>query len=325
MIHISVSKTAKTLADCRSLWDAVFADPAVYSDHYFMHHCKDNTILTLYEHTRPESLLSMLHMNPYTLCIHGREASGYYIVGVATRPESRHQGYMRTLLEKMFALCSSSHIPFVHLMPASTKIYEPFDFRTVCNQQIYRSTKASLSGTVPFLSLSEECQKKVVDFANQWLSGQYQIYTCRSLSYYITSALEMRASGGDLLVRLSGENVCSVITYSNEEQIEIMDCCGILPKDASLLPLQDRPFIMARVTDFAALAKYMRSPVPMDTTVQIVDPYIPENNRCFHLQADARHGNAIPIQTKTPEQVIPVSEVFDMFFRDCTWHMNEIV
>ena len=325
MTHISVSKTAQILADCRSLWDAVFADPAVYSEHYFTHHCRDNTILTLYDGARPDTLMSMLHMNPYTLYIHGVELSGYYIVGVATRPESRHQGCMRTLLEKMFALCSSSHIPFVYLMPAKPEIYEPFDFHTVCKQQIYHGTREFLSDTVPFLSLSEEYQKKVVDFAEQRLSGQYQIYTRRSLSYYITSALEMRACGGDLLVRLSGENVCSIITYSNEEQIEIMDYCGILHEDASLLPLQNPPLIMARVTDFTALAKYMRSSAVIDTTVQILDTYIPENNRCFHLQVDSHQGMAVPVQTKTPEQIIPVSEVFDVFFHDCTWHINEIV
>lgn len=325
MLDISVSKTASILTDCRSLWDAVFADPAVYAEHYFTHHCRDNTILTLYDDARPDTLLSMLHMNPYTLSIHGSELSGYYIVGVATRPESRHQGHMRTLLENMFTLCNRSHIPFVHLMPAREEIYEPFDFRTVCKQQIYHGTQNSLSDTVPFLSLSEKYQKKVVDFAEQWLSGQYQIYTCRNLSYYITSALEMRACGGDLQVRLSGEKVCSIIAYTNEEQMEIMDYCGALPGDTCLLPPQERPCIMARVTDFAKLAKYMRSTAVVDTTVQIVDTYIPENNRCFHLRVDSSQGSAIPVQTKTPEQVIPVSEVFDSFFRDYTWHINEIV
>ncbi len=325
MIHISVSKTAQILADCRSLWDSVFADSAVYTDYYFNHHCKDNTILTLYDDAEPDALLSMLHMNPYTLRIHDAALSGYYIVGVATRPGSRHQGCMTALLKKMFTLCGSSHIPFVHLMPARAEIYKPFGFSTVCSQQLYHGTEEMLSDTVPFLSLSEEYQKKAVDFAERWLSGQYQIYTCRSLSYYTTSALEMRACGGDLLVRLSGERICSLIAYSNEEQIEIMDCCGALPVGASLLPLRERPLIMARVTDFAALAKYMRSTAVIDTTVQIVDAYIPENNRCFHLHTDSHQGSAVPVQTKTPEQVIPVSEVFDVFFRDCTWHINEIV
>lgn len=325
MTHISICRSAQDLRRCQSLWDNVFADPAVYSEHYFTCHCKNNTILMLKNDAHPDTLLSMLHMNPYTLQVHGMELPSYYIVGVATRPESRHQGCMRTLIKKMFDLCNGSHIPFVYLMPAHTSIYEPFDFHTVCRQQIYHGTQASLSDTVPFLSLSEEYQKKVVDFANHWLSRQYQIYTCRNLTYYITSALEMRACGGDLLVRLSGERICSVITYSNEEQVEIMDFCGALPQDTSLLPACERPVIMARVTDFPTLAGYMRSPVPMDTTVQIVDTYISENNRCFRLKTDARQGSAEPIQTKTPEQVIPVSEVFDIFFRDCSWHINEIV
>lgn len=325
MTHISICRSVQDLQRCQSLWDSVFADSAVYSRHYFSCHCRDNTILMLHDDAQPHALLSMLHINPYTLCAHEKTLPGRYIVGIATRPESRHQGLMRTLIKKMFDLCNGSHIPFVYLMPAHTSIYEPFDFHTVCRQQIYHGTQASLSDTIPFLSLSEEYQKKVVDFANHWLSGQYQIYTCRSLSYYITSALEMRACGGDLLVRLSGERICSVITYSNEDHIEIMDCCGSLPQDASLLPACERPVIMARVTDFSALAGYMRTSVPMDTTVQIVDTYISENNRCFRLKTDARQGSAEPIQTKTPEQVIPVSEVFDTFFSGCNWHINEIV
>ena len=58
---------------------------------------RDNAILVLEEE---EKIISMLHLNPYTMIVNGYEFPCNYIVAVATDPDYRHQGCMRALLER---------------------------------------------------------------------------------------------------------------------------------------------------------------------------------------------------------------------------------
>ena len=76
----------------------------------------------------------MVQMNPYLLQAGGRRWRVDYLVGVATRKEKRHQGYMRRLLERMMADLREEQMPFCYLMPAAEAIYRPFGFTYIFRQ-----------------------------------------------------------------------------------------------------------------------------------------------------------------------------------------------
>ena len=110
----------------RELYHAVFAeDTERFVDYYYQYKIRDNAILVLEEE---EKIISMLHLNPYTMIVNGYEFPCNYIVAVATDPDYRHQGCMRALLERALNDMADRKMPFTFLMPASESIYAPFDF-----------------------------------------------------------------------------------------------------------------------------------------------------------------------------------------------------
>ena len=115
----------------RSLSEKVFAeDSARFVEFYYTYKTRENQILAL---EQDGMLVSMLHLNPYRMVVNGYETPANYIVAVATKKEYRHRGYMRLLLEKALKDMGDQGMPFTFLMPASEKIYAPFDFVWICS------------------------------------------------------------------------------------------------------------------------------------------------------------------------------------------------
>ena len=69
----------------RPLYEQAFDDPAAFVDYYYREKCTDNRMIVLEEEG---TVLSMVHLNPYTVSICGKEVLSYYLVAVAT---DRHQ------------------------------------------------------------------------------------------------------------------------------------------------------------------------------------------------------------------------------------------
>lgn len=114
------------------LWRECFSDTEEYTDYYFQEKTRDNIILRMF---RENELVSMVHLNPYTICWQGREQTLYYIVGVCTEEKHRKKGYMRKLLKEAFLCMEKKDCPFTYLMPAKKEIYEPFDFHFIYTQK----------------------------------------------------------------------------------------------------------------------------------------------------------------------------------------------
>ena len=139
---------------CRKLWEEAFPeDSREFGDYYFREKLKDNRILALVEEAEEEQLgiqeikarrtgetklsgnvQAMLHRNPYRLMVCGQQWQVDYLVGVATRKERRHRGYMRQLLLRMMDDMRREGMPFCFLMPADEAIYRPFGFTFIFRQ-----------------------------------------------------------------------------------------------------------------------------------------------------------------------------------------------
>ena len=77
----------------------------------------------------------MLHLNPYTLMVNGKEEPSHYIVAVATEEACRKRGYMAALLKTALQDMYQAGEPFTFLMPAAEAIYLPHGFSTVYEQE----------------------------------------------------------------------------------------------------------------------------------------------------------------------------------------------
>ena len=105
---ISDAEKGKT----RKLYEEIFSEDSVKLD-YYTEKTKDNTIYVVEE---DGAVRAMLHLNPYTLMVNGKEEPSHYIVAVATEKEYRKRGYMaaliRTALGDMYQAGEPLHIPY---------------------------------------------------------------------------------------------------------------------------------------------------------------------------------------------------------------------
>ena len=91
-IHKMTGEECKKL---RPLWEEVFYEDSVqFTDYYFEHKAEKNKGYVIGN----TSYDAMMFRTPYNMQIGEELRSLSYIVGVATRKECRHRGYMRALL-----------------------------------------------------------------------------------------------------------------------------------------------------------------------------------------------------------------------------------
>lgn len=163
----------------RALYEEVFVEDSVrFVDFYYTHKTRENQVLAL---ERDGMLVSMLHLNPYRMIVNGYETPANYIVAVATKEECRHQGYMRLLLEKALKDMGDQRMPFTFLMPASEKIYAPFDFVWIC----------------PYTDLPLRVERMDAEGQNRYLASRYHVFCKRDKAYMENLEAERKAEEGE--------------------------------------------------------------------------------------------------------------------------------
>ena len=136
MIRLLTSHEEKLMT--RPLYERVFDhDGKGFVDYYYEDRCRDNRILVDVETDvrGAEQVVSMIHLNPYTLYVNGEELPALYVFAVATDDKFRHQGRMARLLEEVDQICAREDIPFLFLIPVDTAIYTPFGYQVLCELQ----------------------------------------------------------------------------------------------------------------------------------------------------------------------------------------------
>lgn len=185
----------------RELYETVFfEDEASFVDYYYEEKTAENEI---YAAEDVAGIHGMLHLNPYTVCWHGKKEYIHYIVAVATRREYRHQGIMRRLLQASLEEMYDREEPFVFLMPASEAIYSPFGFRRAWpwrwEEEAVREENAQQSAKAAS-ECGDEVLRELSDHVNAVLDSQFELFTWRTLEYYRRLSREQDASGGRLEV-----------------------------------------------------------------------------------------------------------------------------
>ena len=119
------------MAQVEELWNYCFEKrEEPFFKYYFNEYCGfRNTVIGGFEKFDEELCLqTMLHLNPYTLRMRGREEIVPYIVGVATAPEARGQHLFAGLAKTSFRVLRKQGMDFVTLMPIYAGIYLPYEF-----------------------------------------------------------------------------------------------------------------------------------------------------------------------------------------------------
>lgn len=290
----------------RDLWEEAFPeDSKTFDDYYFSKKIKENRILAIEEDRR---IQSMIQLNPYLVRAKERRWRVDYLVGVATRKDKRHQGYMSRLLLQMMTDMRAERMPFCFLMPADEAIYRPFGFTYIYDQPQMKLrdhvalTREALttmpaseaaSGTEPKLSLKSQYHiARAARWMEGWLEQRYQVFTVRDQAYV-----------EGLLEEIASENGTIEMLFDGDKLVGLQSFWGLKEPEQRLLYAEDayteaagdaKPAIMARIITLEEFLKVIRlreHAASDELVIQLWldDPLIEENQGLWfwHLNHEA--------------------------------------
>ncbi len=286
--------SAQERLQSRELWEEAFPeDSREFADYYFAEKTKDNRILVLEEEGRIDS---MIQLNPYLLQVKDEQWMSDYLVGVATRKNRRHRGYMRRLLARMMTDMRAEKMPFCFLMPADEAIYRPFGFTFIFDQPRlgWRDGPGEFE-RIPVQLRGEKVQWGGADaqaeevslfeaaaaFMNRWLADRYQVYAVRDAAYVERLVKEIASENGTL-----------DMVMDDGRMIGLESFWGLTKKAQRLLYAGDsyvrevkkpKPAIMARIIDVERFVtvislKPQAEEAEKALVLELEDPLIPDND-----------------------------------------------
>ena len=225
----------KIRRDARALWEEIFSeDSSSFVDYYFREIASKNRIQTRYD---GERLVSMVQWNPYRLQVRDEVWQSYYLVGVATRADCRHRGYMAGLLREGLQALAAERVPFVFLMPADPAIYTPFDFRYMYEKReeirpvgglpvqtpgAKEKLPAKDSGDgLPVRALRPEEYAFEADWLNRRLRAETELFCLRDEACLRREAAECASEGGELAGIFRGGEPAALFSWWEEEGVSV--------------------------------------------------------------------------------------------------------
>ena len=264
--------------------EAFFEDSNSFVNYYYDEKLKDNRILADIE---GESVRSMIMLNPYKISVFNKIYNLDYIVAVATGKEFKRQGYMRRLLNKALCDMNAEHVPLTYLIPANKDYYLPFDFAFVANKNEYNANFSGLKKQVIKEEPDKELIFRILDFINNEVSKDNDVYTYRDENYFIRDLKEIASEDGFINI-YSDEN--DIVAYESfwGKKLELKE--RIVSSK-----LAKRKFgkenIMVRITDIVELLSNFRAKEPIDIIIKINDNIIKSQNGYFRIEMDERQSS----------------------------------
>ena len=379
--EVSIKDEDKVKKDIYELWQESFGDSDEYTDFYFEWKIGKNQVLTIYKEflengIETSPLAAMLHLNPYSLMVKNKEIPANYIVGVATKESERRKGLMNKLLQASMEQMYKEEMPFTYLMPAKESIYLPFDFRIVYEQEAWndklrqarikvikeeridvRAASMDDSEILRAASIDDENDYKIVvletydierinelvEFTNELLANEHDIYAKRRPHYYERLINEMRSASGEVILCYDKDELIGFASYMAEEAIYITefmtygDSGGIandivhgIEEDvlkafwkyfSSVTDLDifkkkqgsQITAIMVRIINLESFVKMFNSNSPVSLVFDIKDPIIASNQGRFLLGVDKDKGN-IERSNSNPDISIDIADLARLFF-----------
>lgn len=279
----------------RKLYEEVFVeDCPAFVDYYYTEKVKDNEIYVVEE---AGEICAMLHLNPYTICMNGRKKPAHYIVAVATKAECRKQGYMKALMRKAMQELYAKGETFTYLMPAAEALYEPFDFRTVYEQEHrYCQNVAEQGLEVVVTEVQKTEYDELAEAANRCLEQEYHIFAWRDADYYARLQKECESDQTKLMV------------YRKNGKVIDLRMDGQAPEG-------ENPKIMTRVLDVRRMLMSVNLRSLMAVAFHITDTFLEENNRCVVITGTEFSG--VMLMDSKPENsegVVTIGALTSLLF-----------
>lgn len=283
-------------ADClalRPLWEEVFSeDSKEFTDYYFAEKAVHNHGFVLEAEGKNRA---MLYLSPYEMMIragkHFLTTEINYIVGVATKKEYRHRGYMDRLLKASLQWMDEKKQPFTFLMPASPKIYAPYQFVYIYDRKEYLF--GSSAGEMKAAELGKPSGKiraakpsdyiRLSAYASEYLADTKDVFMRRDEAYYAVLAKELEAQNGGIYL-LTGQNgtMDGYFLYTEEEgKGAVQEMLPEKPGQSSPVVLTEKrtPVIMARIVNLQVMLEMMRTKNGSFVLYfRITDPILSENS-----------------------------------------------
>lgn len=322
----------------RKLWEHVFQeDGKAFLDYYYFLKTRDNQIYVIEE---DGDIRSMLHLNPYQLCVEDGQFSCNYIIAVATEEAYRKRGYMGKLLVKSMLDMYGKKEPFTFLMPVAEAIYTPYDFRFVYGQVQNEEygVEGPLSVCLQDASISDT--GAMAEFFNENFSKQFQVCTVRDERYYQTMIFEQASENGGIKLLKKDNRIVGMYAYAKEGQaVEIREplylpdfeeefCKSIyILREAAEKPAKvfaDRqkegskkvPVIMVRILNIEVLlnALKVKNGEQIHCSFAVLDAIITKNSRVWRL-TNAEEDNSIhAAETEDSEGVLTIGALTSFLF-----------
>lgn len=273
----------------RLLWEQVFSeDSQKFTDYYFREKAEANVAFALEESESGESgILSMLHLTPYEMELRVGDTfvkrRVNYIVGVATQAQYRHRGYMDMLLREALRWMRKEKMPFSFLMPASPKIYEPYQFAYIYDRKEYmvgEPRKRELYAAWETLGewktavAEKEDFLPLANYVNQKLKKGYDVFVHRDCSYFQRMQKELAAQEGRIYILqdVQKKAIGGYIFYAEEDKGYVQEMilekaaesaaeAGIVLEKGKHRYIREKgrkPVIMARIIHVESMLSMLR-------------------------------------------------------------------
>lgn len=271
--------------EAEMLWREVFdEDTERFTDYYFSHKAAKNRGLVL---EGEDGIRAMLYLTPEHMRMLEEPVESAYIVGVATRKQYRHRGYMAALLKEAFRMLYEERMPFVFLMPAAPDIYAPFGFSYIYEKPVWDAGSLKKE---QLTVLTERDAGRMAAFAQDFLEKEKVVYICRDRAYYITQLLEAAAQEGCIFGCEASEDrkeLKGLCIYTCEEgSPEILEVLADPETEGRFVKRRAgrEPVIMARIVCLERMLSLMKSDEPLSFVLSVEDPLIAQNNGSFFCE-----------------------------------------
>lgn len=313
----------KEKKNTRQMYETIFAeDSKEFVDYYYQWKIKDNQMVVLEDSKGYEV---MMHLNPYTICISGRQAEVPYIVAVATRPDCRRQGKMQQVMERVLRDLQQQHCPFAFLLPANPAYYygQGFVFSSEGEKKIEKEQgKEEEWNCIPLDGTNHRQMQQAVEVANAILAEEYDMYIHRDVAYYERLVQEVRSEQGEvLLIESEGKNI-GILSYGKDEQAEIKEFLLSGQQMGNRQDICDRIFgkngwkeeemrMMFRITDLQAFSGMLKGKNEV-WKISVKDEIVPENNGTWRIEWNSKGGSVTKVSEEDMENEAEVLQKLDI-------------
>lgn len=240
----------------RGLYETAFPeDSRKFVDYYYQWKIRDNEIIVMEEDQslRDDFFHVMIHLNPYTLRINGRQEKIPYLVAVATAPFCRRQGKMGRVMQYMLRDLQQKNVPFAFLTPADPAYYRGQGFvffpdmnltgmiqengqgmiQAASAQITYAAEQSpgflnekrkyrawSKGSRINWRQAETEDIPEMVRFSEKILSERHDMVISRDSYYYQRLLAETAVEHGGVLLQRYGKDLRGMLTYAVTESSE---------------------------------------------------------------------------------------------------------